>query len=79
METPLTMTCHECKNAGIELNHKFATWDDLVEHRAKFHALHYVHGVPFWMAEIQITRDDYFWVARTIQDKAFLRRIGWVR
>lgn len=73
----MMFTCHECQNAGLDLACKFDTWEDLTEHRAHFHALHYVNGLPFWMLEVKINRVDYFWVARTTQDKAWLKWIGW--
>ena len=75
------MVCHECKGASRRIEdyrvHRFDTWEDLVEHRQEFHPLDFVQGVPFWMLEVKLVRDDYFWVARTIKDKEWLKWIGW--
>jgi hypothetical protein len=55
------------------LNLKFATWDDLVLHRAQGHPLDFVNGVPFWMLEVRLFEKEYYWVARQTQDKAWLK------
>ncbi len=74
-------TCHACKNnkatSGKLWWIQYATWDDLVAHRAQHHPLDYVNGVPFWMLEVKLVRDDYFWVARSIKDNEWLKWIGW--
>lgn len=74
-------TCHTCKRnkstSGKLWWIQYATWDDYVAHNAQHHPLDFVNGVPFWMLEEKIVRDDYFWVARSIQDKAWLKYIGW--
>ena len=62
-------TCHQCK----PLNLRFATWDDLVLHRSQGHPWDFVNGVPFWMLEDKLFAADYYNIAVTIRDKAFLK------
>jgi hypothetical protein len=68
----MMFTCHRCK----PLNLQFATWDEVVLHCAQAHPLDYVNGVPFWMLEQKVTAQDYYWIARQIQDKEFLKWAG---
>ena len=68
----LMFTCHQCK----PLNLTFATWDDLVLHRSQGHPLDFVDGTPFWMLEQTLTARDYYWVARQIRDRPFLKWAG---
>ena len=62
-------TCHQCK----PLNLTFATWDDLVLHRSQGHPLDFVQGVPFWMLEVRLFEPEYYWVARQIRDREWLK------
>ena len=68
----LMFTCHQCK----PLNLVFATWDDLVLHRSQGHPDDFVEGVPFWMLEDKLFAADYYWIARQIKDKPFLKWAG---
>ena len=65
----MMFTCHQCK----PLNLKFASWDDLVLHRAQGHPSDFVHGVPFWMLEDRLFEHDYYWIARQTHDRAWLK------
>ena len=69
-------TCHQCKamkeRSGKLWWIQYATWTDLVEHRAKHHELDFVNGVPFWMLEDKLFAADYYNIAVTIKDKPFL-------
>jgi hypothetical protein len=72
----LMFTCHSCKQAGITMDHQFDTWSDLCEHRNKFHTSDFVDGVPFWMLEVRLYEHDYYWIARQIKDRRWLRERG---
>jgi hypothetical protein len=68
----MMFTCHQCKPLDL----RFATWDDYVLHNRQGHPLDFVDGVPFWKLEVKLTAQDYYWIARQIQDKPFLKWAG---
>jgi hypothetical protein len=73
----MMFTCHQCKaikeRSGKLWWIQYATWTDLVEHRAKHHASDFVNGVPFWMLEDRLFEHEYYWIARQTHDKAWLK------
>ena len=71
----MMLTCHDCDLKGV----RYETWEELRKHRSVAHAELYVDGVPFWMLEQTLPARDYYWIARQIKDKPFLKWAGQYR
>lgn len=73
----MKFTCHQCREASKHIEnwtvHRFQTFDELRDHRREHHPLQYADGKMFELCEIKLSRQDYYWIARQIQDKAWLK------
>jgi hypothetical protein len=65
----MMFTCHDCDLKGI----RYGTYEELREHRHVAHTDDFVNGVPFWALEVRLYEQEYYWIARQIQDKAWLK------
>jgi hypothetical protein len=61
------LTCHICYDDQV-----FHTWHELTDHRDEHHTEWFVGGIPFWMLEIKVPKQDYYWIARQMRDKPWL-------
>lgn len=69
-------TCHVCRESSKKIEtwsvHRFDSMAELRDHRREEHPLDYADGVLFEMAEVKLTRNDYYWIARQIKDRRWL-------
>lgn len=70
MESAPVFTCHKCKH--VKVVWEFDSSEAMRDHRREFHPLDYADGLSFWMAEIVVSRNDYYMIAKSIQDTRWL-------
>ena len=61
----MMFTCYLCKV-------RTDSFADMIAHREEAHPLDYVRGVPFWMLEVKVPKQDYYWIARQVRDAEWL-------